>query len=216
MRITLLTIAICVLVLIDNRVSCHSGHQHHHPHPPPHHHPYTKNIPRQADNYQDSSSSHSHQHEDDEHKSSLDDSATSNNNSNQVRVVSGPDRMRSIKYCADLSPLKEFLSTQIEPYYTPLITLLPEDLQLVLLDETSFGGFSNASCLLAASGLAFALVAWFAVVRVMQTSAENTSARLNEQLLALKLTLNQANLKSNIFEHEISKNNHLNFRNLML
>ena len=124
------------------------------------------------------------------------------NDSSRLRIVTTPQRTTS-KYCADLSPLREFLATSIEPYYAPLIGLLPDNIQIVLLDNTSFGGFSNASCLLASFLLFVVLLAWFAAAKSLQTSAQNTNARLNEFIVSLKLALNQANLKSNAFEHEI-------------
>lgn len=93
----------------------------------------------------------------------------------------------------------------MEPYYAPFIGLLPEKMQVVLLDESSFGGFTMASCVLAVAATFLALLAWFAVAKYMQKSTENTSTLLNEQLLALKLSLNQSNLKTSIFEQEIGE-----------
>lgn len=187
---TMVVSFLVVFLFLFGSITCHDTHYRHH-------HPPSPQYKHQQQQQQPSSQQKSE---------SLNTNISNNNNNNPIRIVPGPGgagSTRAVKYCADLSPLREFLNTQIEPYYTPLISLLPENVQLVLLDESSFGGFTTASCALVMSGLLVALVFWFSVVRYMQTNAENTSARLNEQLLALKLTLNQAYLKSSTFEHEI-------------
>lgn len=188
--IIVVSLATTMIIGLVEQASCHDHHQNQnfrHHHPPNVQYSSSLNKQKQQPPTEESSDS------------------ISTNNSNQIRTVSGPTGRRAIKYCADLSPLKEFLSTQIEPYYTPIIGLLPENVQLVLLDESSFGGFTTASFVLLASCFLLGLLGWFATARYMQTSAENSSACLNEQLLALKLALNQANLKTNTFEHEIGR-----------
>lgn len=195
--IIVVSLAATMIIGLVEQASCHDHHHNHQHQNFRHHHP---------PNVQYSSSLKQNQQQQPESQTPPTDESVdsiSTNNSNQIRTVSGPSGRRAIKYCADLSPLKEFLTTQIEPYYTPIIGLLPENLQLVLLDESSFGGFTTASFVLLASCFLLGLLGWFATARYMQTSAENSSACLNEQLLALKLALNQANLKTNTFEHEI-------------
>lgn len=84
-----------------------------------------------------------------------------------VRMVEAPPSNRSVKYCADLRPLREFVAANVEPFTRPLIHLLPEHVQLVLLDETVLPGFSIASCLLGAFVIAAALLGWFTVARFL-------------------------------------------------
>ena len=50
------------------------------------------------------------------------------------------------KFCADIDQIKHIFNEHIEPYYLPLLNMLPDDLQIMLNKET-FAGLSTANYL---------------------------------------------------------------------
>ena len=101
------------------------------------------------------------------------------------------------KYCADLKPIKELFNSQIGSIYMPLISMFPEEFQVVLLDETSMAGLNRVSCFLIGSAFFTLLLLWFVLLR-----QSNNQKRLHEQLLNEQLLIIENNLKKSTFEKQ--------------
>lgn len=106
---------------------------------------------------------------------------------------------KTMKYCANFAPIKELFENHIEPLYTPLVGLLPEDLQLVLLDQTPFLGLSNASCALISIVLLCFVTTWLSLIRFNQKSKSKQTCLLNETIVALNNQLKQAKYTSQTY-----------------
>lgn len=127
-------------------------------------------------------------------------------NTSPLVAIDNPHKTKyPIKYCADLRPIKELFSNHVEPYYLPLVELLPQEFQHVLLDETPVAGLSLVSCVFVSLCAGFLLTIWFLMTRMNEKSKTLLNVNLNEQLLALKLSLKELGLKNQTFENEINE-----------
>ena len=111
-------------------------------------------------------------------------------------------RLYPSKYCADIAPLRDLFSHHIEPIYSPLIALLPEHFQLVLLDETSFGGMRTASCLLVALLLASLCLIWLLMLKRKEQAQLSVHRHLNETVLMLNNRIKNLSFDKQTFEAE--------------
>ena len=108
--------------------------------------------------------------------------------------------MHASKYCADLGPLKSLMDEHIRPIYAPLISMLPDSVQLVLLDETPFAGLSTASCVLLGALLLCLVCVWLSLARHAQRRQVAEARRLNEQLLAMNSKTSGLRFERDAFE----------------
>ena len=111
----------------------------------------------------------------------------------------------SNKYCADLNPLKEAIN-HLEPYYSPFILMLPENLQLLLLESTQFMGISLASCLIIAFSLTFCLTIWLLIMRKKDQIKVVNNVKLNQAILELELSIKNLNFEKQTFISKILRN----------
>jgi hypothetical protein len=110
------------------------------------------------------------------------------------------------KYCADISPIRELFSHHIEPIYSPLISMLPVDFQLVLLDESAaFGGLRTASLMLVAFSLTSLTLVWFLVLKRKETGQREAAKSLNETVLMLNNKIKMLNFDKQTFESELNE-----------
>ena len=119
-----------------------------------------------------------------------------------VTFVKNPTLKHSLpsKFCADITSIRALFSDHIEPIYHPVISLLPDDLQLILLDETSFGGLRAASCLLLAFFLGSISLVWFALLKKKENQRINHIRGLKEQQLVLNNTIKRITFERETFE----------------
>ena len=115
----------------------------------------------------------------------VDTSSTIANKKQQMKIKTF---IHSNKYCADLNPLREVIN-HIEPYYSPFILLLPEDLQLLLLESTHFMGISLASCLIIVFLVSLSLALWLVMIRKKDQTKMVNNLKLNQAILELELTI---------------------------
>ncbi|RNA24471.1 melanoma inhibitory activity 3 [Brachionus plicatilis] len=107
----------------------------------------------------------------------------------QEEIVLDSDRARmensnssSDQVCANLHNFKQILSENFEPLYLPIVSLLPEDIQLVLLNE-SFAGIPNASLIFLALNMLLVSSFFFLLIRIVEGKKINLNSNLNNQLI---------------------------------
>ena len=108
------------------------------------------------------------------------------------------------KYCADVKQIKQLFSDHIDPIYMPLIHMLPDDFQLMLLDETQFAGLSRASCLFLSIVLLIVMSVWYTLSRLAEAKRLGLNVRLNEQLLASTNKINRLEFENKTFANLIA------------
>lgn len=108
------------------------------------------------------------------------------------------------KYCADVKQIKQLFSDHIDPIYMPLIHMLPDDFQLMLLDETQFAGLSRASCLFLSIVLLVVMSVWYTLSRLAEAKRLGLNVRLNEQLLASTNKINRLEFENKTFANLIA------------
>ena len=121
-----------------------------------------------------------------------------------IRVIRNPEHidLYPSKFCTDLTTLKKLLNNHVETFYRPLICLLPEDLQLTLLDETPMAGLNLASCLLIGLGFTSFATLWLLIVRRKEKRDLKLATRLNEHMLILENSLKTVNTL--LIEHTVT------------
>lgn len=117
-----------------------------------------------------------------------------NNESSQQKLNTDDDvsqnatprqqQQTNIKYCADLNQIKYLFDNHIQPIYLPLVNLLPNDFQLMLMGESAFVGLNWASCLFLTTILTITLSVWYTLSRLSEGRKLTINVNLNEQLLA--------------------------------
>jgi hypothetical protein len=108
------------------------------------------------------------------------------------------------KYCADISSIRDLFNNHIEPIYHPFITMLPEDFQVMLLDETSFGGLTFASCLLITFIVGSISVVWLLLLKKQHDSETKTTIKFNETVLMLNNRVKTLTFEKETFESEVN------------
>ena len=109
---------------------------------------------------------------------------------------------QQVKYCADFRPIKDLFNQHIEQFYKPVISLLPEDFQLVLLDETHIAGLNTAACLLIICSLSIFLAVWFVYLKRKQREQHMQTVRLNEKMLIIENSLKKMTFEKQTFEYQ--------------
>lgn len=130
----------------------------------------------------------------------------STNKEQQIKLLSSSSSTSGggQKYCADLNQLKQLFDQHIEPIYMPLIHLLPVDFQLMLKDETQFGGLTRASCLFVSFVLVAIMSVWYTLSRVNESRKISLSVHLNEQLLAAANTIKRLEFENKTFSNLVA------------
>ena len=109
---------------------------------------------------------------------------------------------QQVKYCADFKPIKDLFNKHIEQFYKPVISLLPEDFQLLLLDETHIAGLNTAACLLIMFSLTVLLSVWYVYLKRKQKEQHMQTVRLNEKMLIIENSLKKMTFEKQTFESE--------------
>jgi DNA repair exonuclease SbcCD ATPase subunit len=104
-----------------------------------------------------------------------------------------------VRYCADFSPIKDLFENRIDPLCAPLVDLLPEDMQAMLLDRIAFLDLSKASCVFVAAILLSVYSVWFWILRMGEKSQKSMITVLNEQMVSLNIRLKEAKWTSDTF-----------------
>lgn len=110
--------------------------------------------------------------------------------------------MEYAKYCADFRTIKNLFNQHIEQFYKPVISLLPEDFQLILLDETHIAGLNTAACLLIITILVVILSIWYTYLKRQQSEQYKQTVRLNEKMLIIENSLKKTIFEKQTFETE--------------
>lgn len=109
------------------------------------------------------------------------------------------------KYCADLNQIKDLFDRNLEPIYRPLVNLLPDDVQLLLLDETQFAGLSRASCMILTLLLTLILSLWYSLTRLNEKRKLSLNVNLNEQLLACRNQITKLEFDNRTFANLLAE-----------
>ena len=121
---------------------------------------------------------------------------------NKKQQMAIKNLMFSNKYCADLNPLKDAIN-HLEPYYSPFILLLPEDLQLFLLESTPFMGLSLASLIIIGFWVSLSLVFWLVMIKKKDQNKILNNVKLNKAILELELSIRNLNFEKQTFSSKI-------------
>jgi hypothetical protein len=108
------------------------------------------------------------------------------------------------KFCTDLKPIKSLFNDHIEPIYAPILSILPENLQIFLLEETNYAGLSIASCLVLGSLLTLFMLGWFSLLKRKESKQINQTKSLNDHLLALNNKISTFKYEKETLEHVIN------------
>ena len=87
------------------------------------------------------------------------------------------------RICANLHNFKQILSENFEPLYLPIVSLLPEDIQLILLNE-SFAGIPNASLIFLVFNIFFFSIFLFMITKLIEGKKINLNVSLNNQIIS--------------------------------
>jgi len=106
------------------------------------------------------------------------------------------------KYCADLRPITHVFN-QIESFHMPLLVMLPEDIQSMLVHSTNIGGLSLLSIIL----LVFMLTALFLVLSTIilkvDKSRKASNVSLNQAIINLELKIKSLSFDKETFRTKI-------------